>query len=217
VLELGPQPGNTQVQDGTMKPSVEFWFDFASTYSYPAAMRIEARALEAGVELQWRPFLLGPIFAEQQGLEDSPFNVFPARGRYMWRDLERLCARHALAWKRPSVFPRNSVLAARVALLAAGEPWGPAFIRSLFEANFGRDLDIASEEVVRDLLARAGQPPDFLGRALAPEHKHLLREQTARAAAQGIFGAPNFLVGGELFFGQDRLDDALEWAKRSMG
>jgi 2-hydroxychromene-2-carboxylate isomerase len=200
-----------------MKPSLEFWFDFASTYSYPAAMRIEARALEAGVGLQWRPFLLGPIFAEQQGIHDSPFNVYPARGRYMWRDLERLCAKHALPWKRPSVFPRNSVLAARVALLASSEPWGPAFIRSLFEANFGSDLDIASEDVVRDLLVRAGQPSELLGRALAPEHKGLLREQTAKAAAHGIFGAPNFRVGNELFFGQDRLDDALEWAKRSMG
>jgi 2-hydroxychromene-2-carboxylate isomerase len=192
-----------------VKLPVEFWFDFASTYSYLAAMRIEARAREVGVEVAWRPFLLGPIFAEQQGIKDSPFNVYPRRGRYMWRDVERLCAKFRLGWKRPSVFPRNSVLAARVALVAAGEPWGPNFIRSLFDANFARDLDIASEDVVVGLLARVGQPKEFLARALAPDNKGRLREQTAAAAAAGIFGAPDFIVRGELFFGQDRLDDAL--------
>src|SRR5579862_1497965 len=114
-------------------------------------MRIEALASELGVEVVWRPFLLGPLFVEQQRIKDSPFNVHPARGRYMWRDLERLCAKYGLAWKRPSVFPRNSVLAARLGLLAATEPWGPGFIRSVFEANFARDLDIASEDVLRGL------------------------------------------------------------------
>src|SRR5207248_3319559 len=94
---------------------MEFWFEFASTYSYVAAMRIEGECERAGVELAWKPFLLGPIFTEQLGIHDSPFNVNPLRGRYMWRDVERLCAKYALPWRRPSVFPRNSVLAARVA------------------------------------------------------------------------------------------------------
>ena len=69
--------------------SVEFWFEFASTYSYPAAMRIEAVAARDDVTVVWRPFLLGPVFAAQ-GWKDSPFNIYPAKGRYMWRDLERV-------------------------------------------------------------------------------------------------------------------------------
>jgi 2-hydroxychromene-2-carboxylate isomerase len=178
-------------------------------------MRIEALARKAGVGVVWLPFLLGPIFDQQQRIQDSPFNVYPARGRYMWRDLERLCEKYGLAWKRPSAFPRNSVLAARVGLLAASEPWGPAFVRSVFEANFARDLDIGSEDVLRNLLSEVGQPPDFLARALAPKNKGRLREQTAQAADAGIFGAPNFVIGGELFFGQDRLEDALAWASAS--
>ncbi len=72
-------------------PTLDFWFDFASTYSYPAAMRIGPLAAAAGVSLRWRPFLLGPIFKDQ-GWETSPFNLYPAKGRYMWRDLERICA-----------------------------------------------------------------------------------------------------------------------------
>src|SRR5215467_15912476 len=90
---------------------------FASTYSYPAAMRIERLTAAAGVAVEWRPFLLGPIF-QRQGWGDSPFNLYPAKGQYMWRDLERLCAAEHLALRRPSVFPRNGLLAARVALIA---------------------------------------------------------------------------------------------------
>ncbi len=69
---------------------VDFWYEFASTYSYPAAMRIEALAATRGATVAWRPFLLGPLFAEQ-GWRDSPFNIYPAKGRYMWRDLQRIC------------------------------------------------------------------------------------------------------------------------------
>ena len=93
---------------------LEFWFEFASTYSYPAAMRIEALGARAGVAIAWRPFLLGPIF-QAQGWNDSPFNLYPAKGRYMWRDLERLCEKHGLPYARPTIFPQRSILAARLA------------------------------------------------------------------------------------------------------
>ena len=69
---------------------IEFWFDFASTYSYPAAMRVAEVAARFECDVTWHPFLLGPIFKEQ-GWTDSPFNIYPVKGRYMWRDLERLC------------------------------------------------------------------------------------------------------------------------------
>lgn len=92
-------------------PGLQFWFDFASTYSYLSVARIEDEATLAGVLVRWEPFLLGPICAEQ-GWDDSPFNVFPAKGRYMWRDLERLCDKYGIAFAKPSRFPRNGLLAA---------------------------------------------------------------------------------------------------------
>ena len=197
-------------------PSLEFWFEFASTYSYVAAMRIESVAAEAGVRVAWKPFLLGPIFTEQQGIRDSPFNVNPIRGRYMWRDMERLCEKYLLPLKRPSVFPRNSVLPARVALLGSDEEWGPRFVRAVYVANFAHDRDIAKAEVIREVLQELRLDAEaILQRAESPEHKGRLREQTGQAVQHGIFGAPNFLVNGELFFGQDRMDDALAWAKRA--
>src|ERR1043166_1117423 len=105
---------------------IEFWFEFGSTYSYPAAMRIAGLAEQAGATLHWRPFLLGPIFS-QQGWNTSPFNIYPAKGRYMWRDRERVCSRMGIAFRKPTVFPRNGLLAARIACQFADAEWMGAF------------------------------------------------------------------------------------------
>ena len=193
---------------------LQFWFEFASTYSYVAALRVEEACARAGLRMEHRPFLLGPIFAEQLGIKDSPFNAFPVRGRYMWRDLERLCGKHGLPWRKPSVFPRHSLLAARVACAAAGEPWEGRFVRAAFRANFAEDRDIADREVIGELLRGVGADAEtVLARAVSPEVKEKLRASTDEAKRLGIFGAPDFVVGGELFFGQDRMDDAIAWAK----
>jgi 2-hydroxychromene-2-carboxylate isomerase len=196
-----------------MQP-LEFWFDHASTYSYVAAERIEKLAAAAGVEVRWRPFLLGPIFTQQLGIKTSPFNVFPIRGRYMWRDVERLCEKHGIPWRRPSGFPRNGLLAARVSCAAPDAPWGPAFHRAVLRANFVDDRDIAEPAIIRELLDGLRQDgAKLLERAGTQEVKQELYARGNRAELAGIFGAPSFIVGEELFFGQDRLEDAIEWAR----
>lgn len=194
-------------------PSVEFWFEFASTYSYPAAERIAAVARAAAVRVVWRPFLLGPVL-KQQGFDDSPFNLYPAKGRYMWRDLERLCASHDLPFRRPSRFPRNGLTAARIATVGCPEDWGPDFVRAVYRANFAEDRDIADPAVLLDILRRIGltAPHGILALANAPETKEHLRRRTEEAMARGVFGAPSLLVGDELFWGGDRLDQALAHA-----
>jgi len=194
---------------------VELWFEFASTYSYPAVMRAEEAARAAGASLAWRAFLLGPIF-RAQGWNDSPFNLYPVKGRYMWRDLERICEELKLPFRRPSVFPRNGLVAARVACWHADAPWLPGFVRGVYRANFAEDRDIASRDVVGDVLAEAGADPRAaLAAAEAPRAKERLRAQTERATALGIFGAPSFVVGEELFWGNDRLEQALAFARRA--
>jgi 2-hydroxychromene-2-carboxylate isomerase len=193
---------------------LEFWYDLASTYSYVAAMRVEGECARAGVELAYRPFLLGPIFSDLLGIKDSPFNAQPVRGRYMWRDLERLCQKHGIAWRRPTTFPRNSVLAARVAC-CAGAAIGPV-TRAIFSANFAEDRDIADPAVLRAVVVSAGGDGGLLvEQAQSAEVKARLRANTSDAQRLGIFGAPDFLVNGELFFGQDRLEDAIAWARRT--
>src|SRR5215468_10185497 len=104
-------PAALNYQSPVMPKQLQFWFDFASTYSYVAALRVQPLCEAAGLTINYKPFLLGPIFVEQLGIKDSPFNAHPIRGRYMWRDLERLCGKYSLPWRRPTTFPRNSILA----------------------------------------------------------------------------------------------------------
>jgi 2-hydroxychromene-2-carboxylate isomerase len=197
-------------------PDLEFWFEFGSTYSYLSVARLEEEAVAAGVPVRWKPFLLGPVFAEQ-GWDDSPFNVYPAKGRYMWRDMERLCDKYGIPFARPSHFPRSGLLAARVACLAnaTSEPWLPEFVRAVFRANFAEDREIEDAAQIGSILDSIGLPGGrIVEQAQSPDNKLRLREQTSRATELGIFGAPSFIVGGELFWGNDRLEDALSWATR---
>jgi 2-hydroxychromene-2-carboxylate isomerase len=197
------------------RPVLGFFFEFASTYSYPAAMRIGPLAEAAGVAVRWRPFLLGPIF-RAQGWDDSPFNLYPSKGRYMWRDLERICGRLGLPFRRPDPFPQPSLLAARLAHVGLDEGWGEAFCRAVFAAEFGEGRQIGAEAVMHDLLAGLGvAPAPALVRARSDEIKDRLRATTAEAERLGVFGAPSFVSGdGELFWGHDRMAEALAWAVR---
>jgi 2-hydroxychromene-2-carboxylate isomerase len=196
------------------RPRIEFWYEFASSYSYLSVMRIEGLAERAGVEVEWRPFLLGPVFLAM-GWNDSPFNIYPPKGRYMWRDLARLAAKYELPFRLPSRFPRNGMLAARVAILGAEEDWVARFSRAVMRANFAEDRDIGDAEVVGAILSELGLPAKrLLDEAVTDDNKLALRRQTERASELGLFGAPSFRVGEELFWGNDRLEDALEWARR---
>jgi 2-hydroxychromene-2-carboxylate isomerase len=191
---------------------VDFWLDLASTYTYLAAARIEGLTAASGVAVRWRPFTLGPIFAAR-GWTTSPFNLQPDKGRYMWRDLERSTAALGLPLRRPSVFPRNSVPSMRVALLGCEREWGPAFARAVLRANFGEDRDIADAAVLDALLGELGlDGPAVRAEADSPAWRPRLRAETEQAASLGIFGAPTFMVGDEMFWGNDRLEQALAWA-----
>jgi len=235
------------------QPRLQFWYDFASNYSWIAARRAQAAARDAGVALQWKPFLLGPIFAAS-GWNDSPFNVYPAKGAYAWRDVARLADGLGLALTRPEPFPQNSLQAARVAL-ALPDAALPAFTVALFAAEFEQGLGL-SEVALRQALATASaetssllstasagmdgslatasagtsgllagagaslEEPQAAGLNIAAvlaaagsdAVKQALRAQTEAAVAAGIFGAPAFIASdGELFWGNDRLEQALAW------
>jgi 2-hydroxychromene-2-carboxylate isomerase len=196
---------------------LDLWFDFASTYSYPAAHRIGPLAGKARVKVRFRPFLLGPIF-QAQGWESSPFNLYPAKGRYMWRDLERLCAEADLPFKRPEMFPQQSVLAARVAMigLRLQEKWGKNFCLAVFRAEFGEGKRIDDPAVIGELLAGLKVDPAPVLEAARSEALRVgLRTETEEAQRLGIFGAPTLVTSdGEMFWGNDRMERALAWMKK---
>lgn len=195
------------------RPVLDFWYEFASPYSCLSALRIDTLAGTAGVDVRWRPFLLGPIFAAQ-GWTTSPFQLYPAKGRYMWRDFSRRAGRSGLSVSRPEAFPQNSLSAARLALAGGEGGWTPAFSRALFRAQFCEGRNIGEDAVLRDALREAeADPMMVMPFARSEEVKGRLKAQTELAKSLGIFGAPTFVApDGELFWGDDRLEEALDWA-----
>lgn len=194
-----------------MTLSIQFWYEFASTYSYLSAMRIEDAAGRHGVKVDWQPFLLGPIFAAQ-GWNDSPFNLYPAKGDYMWRDMERLTTQRGLPFQRPGMFPQNGLKAARLTLAIKDAAPKAKFVRAVYSAEFADGQNIADDDVLAGCLSAVGLSAGFIDQAQDPAIKAALIEQSKTAQAKGLFGAPSFLVGDELFWGDDRLDDAIKLA-----
>ena len=194
-------------------PEIEFWYDFASTYSYLTAMRIEPAAAAAGVKVAYRPFLLGPIF-KAQGLTTSPFALNPVKGRYMARDIARIAADRGQVFHIPDPFPAHSLAAARIAMVAEAEGWIGPFTRAVFAAEFADREDIAATDALSRIVTGLGHDPARISAAAGtPENKAALRDRTDAAAAKGIFGAPTFVtVDGEIFWGDDRLEQTLAWA-----
>jgi 2-hydroxychromene-2-carboxylate isomerase len=193
-------------------PHIEYWFDFASPYSYLSTLRIEALARERGVRVAWRPLLLGPIF-RSAGWDSSPFLQQPVKFAWMWTDLARQCARHGLPWRKPSQFPRNSLLPARIALANEDAPWIATFCTRVFELNFVHDAEMSDVAAMQGVLDALGLPADdLIARSQSPDAKQALREQTERAVQRGLFGAPSFFVGDDLYWGNEQLEDALDAA-----
>jgi 2-hydroxychromene-2-carboxylate isomerase len=192
--------------------TLEFWYDFASTYSYLSAMRIEDMAKAADVQVVWRPFLLGPIF-KGQGWDTSPFTIYPAKGRYMVRDMERLATGRGLSFRMPGRFPQSSLAAARVALVGADEGWIADFTRAIYTAEFGDGKNIGERDELTAILHGLRLDSDRIFSVVeTPALKQKLKDQTAVAQRRGIFGAPSFTCRGELFWGDDRLEQAIAWA-----
>lgn len=178
-------------------------------------MRLAPLAKAGSIAVRWRPFMLGPIFRDQ-GWDTSPFNLYPAKGRNMWRDLERICLALNLPFARPNPFPQNTLHAARVALVGLAESWGEDYCRAIYCAEFGEGRSVENEATIANVLQDLGQDARaVLQRARSDEIKEQLRAQTEEARKLDIFGSPNFVTtDGELFWGNDRLEAALNWAGR---
>jgi 2-hydroxychromene-2-carboxylate isomerase len=197
------------------QPQIEFWFDFGSNYSYLTAMRIESVAQPAGVKVLWRPFMLGPIF-QSFGWSSSPFVLQTEKGEYVWRDMERLSRKYGVPLKKPTTFPRPAVYPMRVVTAHQDAQWVPAFCKAIFSLNFAEDQDINDNSLCARVLDSLGQPGvELVNQAQLDENKAKLRQQSEEAQRRKIFGAPMLFVGAEMFWGNDRLEDAIAFARGS--
>ena len=190
---------------------LNFWFDFGSTYSYLTVSRIGALAAARGVALDWRPFSLAAVRDRLQ--LPFPFPPSSPKTAYMWLDLERRARALGLPYRRPETYPVNALLTARAALLGVPEGWCQRFTEQVFRLHWVEGRLIGTDDNIRSALASIGLDVDaVLARAQSPEITQRLEQQCADALSRGIFGAPSFVVDGELFWGDDRLEMALDRA-----
>ena len=193
--------------------TIDFFFTMGSTYTYLAVMRLPEIARASGIAFRWRPFHLLTILND---MKHVPFADKPAKMNYMWRDIERRAAMHGIPVTVPAPYPaKQSGFANQVALLGMQEGWGEAFVREAYRQWFQFGHETGSEPNVSNALRTIGQDSSrVLARAAGDEVKEALAAETDRAKALGIFGSPTFVVGGrELFWGDDRLEDAISWVK----
>jgi len=192
-------------------PSMEVWIEYASTYSYLTVARIGRLASQLGVTLDWQPFFLPPV-REHHGL-GFPFPEASAKTAHTWRDLERRAEKLGIPYRRPSTYPVNSLPAARVALAGKQDGWCQRFTEEAFRLHWTQGCLIGTDDNLREALGTLGlDVAQVLQLANSPGNKEALKAQTPRAIERGIFGAPSFVVGNELFWGDDRLEDAIDWA-----
>ncbi|MCG7519650.1 2-hydroxychromene-2-carboxylate isomerase [Ruegeria sp. Ofav3-42] len=193
-------------------PEIDFWYSIGSTYSYLTIMRLDDWCDEHDAAVNWRPFNVRTVMSEQKNI---PFAGKPVKSAYMWRDIERRSAKYHLHAKLPAPYPISDLaLANQVALLGMSDGWGKAFTQNLYRIWFEDGIEAGSETAISEALHRCQQDPRLtLARARSPDTVAALETETDQATKLGVFGAPSLVVRGEVFWGDDRLDDALSWAK----
>ena len=193
-------------------PEIDFWFSIGSTYSYLTVMRLDDWCNEHDATVHWRPFNVRTVMSQQQNI---PFAGKPVKSAYMWRDIERRAAKYHIHAQLPAPYPISDLaLANQVALMGMSDGWGKDFTQALYRIWFEDGIEAGSESALSEALFRCQQDPrPTLARARGPDIQAALATATDTATRLGVFGAPSFVVRGEVFWGDDRLDDALSWAR----
>jgi 2-hydroxychromene-2-carboxylate isomerase len=194
-----------------MPEPIDFWFFIGSTYTYLTAMRLGDVAREAGVAFRWRPFNVRQIMIEM----DNVPRMKPVKFANSFRDVERRAALYGAPFATRPPYPlANSELANRIAIVGTQEDWCADYTRQAYRRWFQNGLEPGLEPNNTESLRAIGQDP---ARVLALAESAALGNAyvaaTDEARALGIYGSPNFVTRGELFWGDDRLDDAIRWAK----
>jgi 2-hydroxychromene-2-carboxylate isomerase len=195
---------------------IDFWFTMGSTYSFLSVMRLADIERSSDVSFRWRPFHLLVILQE---MNHVPFADKPAKSAYMWRDIERRAAMYGIEARLPAPYPaKQSIVANLVATVGMNEGWGSDFVRAAYRRWIVGGQETGSEPNLSESLRDIGQDPDrVLKLAANDETKAMLSAETDAARALGIFGSPTFSVDREIFWGDDRLEDAIRWSKARRG
>jgi len=196
-----------------MGASLDFYFFYGSIHSYLSVMRVDALAATAQIAVRWQPFNLREILIEQN---NTGFTKNAVKMDYFWRDLERRAKHQNIPFVGRAPYPADpDLLALRVGLVAAQEGWCAEYSRATFHDWFIERRPPGVGDHVAQILTSLGKPPQpIIGRAIGAEGDRLLQVATDSARQLGIFGAPTFAIGREIFWGDDRLEDALNFAAK---
>jgi 2-hydroxychromene-2-carboxylate isomerase len=191
-------------------PMIDFWLSMGSTYTYLTVMRLGAVEASAGVRFRWRPFNLRSIF---DSMSHFPFPAESPKTAHMWRDVERRAASYGIPIRIPAPYPaKNSALTNRVALVGSQEGWVKEVALAAYRRWFQLGEESGGDDHVASSLRDIGQDPHrVLDLAHGDRIQQLWDSETDRARELGVFGSPTFAVDGELFWGDDRLEDAVSW------
>jgi 2-hydroxychromene-2-carboxylate isomerase len=194
-------------------PTIDFWISVGSTYSYLSVMRIEEIAKANGIKFRWRLFSVRSIMVEQNNV---PFRGKPVKMNYMWRDIERRAQMYNVPARLPAPYPLSEFdLANKVAIVGEDLDWGKAYIQATYRRWFQNGEEAGSEPNLSDSLREVGQCPEvIIEQARSEPIERRYQQATQYAKSLGIFGSPTFVVNGsEVFWGDDRLDDAISWLR----
>lgn len=192
---------------------LELWFDFSCPYAYLASRKAPHLARAAGVDLVYKPMLLGGVFRGIGAGEGPMATLGPAKAAHNLHDMHRWAEIFGAPFQMPAAHPMRTVRALRILLALPHSRW-PAAIDAIYAAYWQRAEDVTQDEVIRSALAAAGVGADDIDRAIRraddPDIKDELRARTDEAIALGVFGAPAWVVrrdGREpvLLWGQDRM------------
>lgn len=189
---------------------LDFFYFFGSAYAYLSVMRISALAQRSGVKVNWRPFSVRALMIEQKNM----IREQKQKMAYTWRDVRRRAARHDIPFPQPPIWPTDpDQLANRVGTVAMVEGWCEPYTLASFRAWVAGGEPLGEPAALRSLLTALGRDADaVIERANSEEIRSRYDAETDAARRLGAFGSPTFAVGGEIFWGDDRLEEAIEWA-----
>jgi len=190
-----------------MKKKLEFYYDFGSPTAYIAWTQLPKIISEANAELLYIPILLGGVF-KATGNASPAF--IPAKGKYMGSDLKRYAKKYGIQFKQNSFFPINTLNLMRGAIAAETLGISDKYIKVIFRAIWEEDLNMGDLNVLTKKLEENNiEANEIVSLTQSDKIKNILKENTEKAVERGVFGAPTFFIGKDMFFGQDRLD----WVK----
>ena len=191
---------------------IDFWISIGSTYSYLSVMRLKSVEETSGISFRWRPFSVRAIMHEQDNI---PFVGKPVKMAYMWRDIERRARKYGFEPSLPAPYPLAEFdLANKIALVGESEGWCADYISAAYRHWFHAGHEPGSEPGLSDALREIGrEPARVVASALTGRIEQRYKQASEEARALGVFGSPTVVVDGEVFWGDDRLEDAIAWFK----